>query len=118
LGLRPGVERRPSKTTSTGPAVRLPLPGSSRVKVGVDTHTHGGRLRRRQYPGAAVRRQIDLKIAVAMLVALTVSLMAVLWLLGKPTQRFAPEIAAAPPTASLVPWLASLAGQDLGGRTD
>ena len=28
----------------------------------------------------------------------------------------AAEIAAAPPPASLVPWLASLAGQDLGGQ--
>jgi hypothetical protein len=39
---------------------------------------------------------VDLKIAVAVLVTLTVGLMAVLWLLGKPTHRFAAEIAAAP----------------------
>jgi hypothetical protein len=31
-------------------------------------------------------------------------------------RRIAAEIAAAPPPASLVPWLASLAGQDLGGQ--
>jgi hypothetical protein len=42
--------------------------------------------------------------------------MAVLWLLGKPTQRFAAEIAAGPSPASLVRWLASPAGQHLGGQ--
>jgi hypothetical protein len=43
LGLRPGVERRPSKTTPTGPAVRLPPTGSSHGKVAeVDAHAHGG----------------------------------------------------------------------------
>ena len=60
---------------------------------------------------------MDLKIAVAVLVTLTVGLTAVLWLLGKPTHRFAAEIAAAPPPASLVPRLTSLAGQGLGGQT-
>jgi hypothetical protein len=58
---------------------------------------------------------VDLKIAVAVLGTLTVGLIAVLWMLGRPTQRSglrSPQHPARP----LVPWLASLAGQGLGGQ--
>jgi hypothetical protein len=61
---------------------------------------------------------VDLKTTVAVLVTLTVSLMAVLWLLGKPTHRFAAEIAAAthPPRwcRGLRRWQARI----LAARTD
>jgi hypothetical protein len=58
---------------------------------------------------------MDLKIAVAVLVTLTVGVMAVLWLLGKPTSGRGRDRRSTP-ARPLVPWLASLASQGLGTR--